>query len=139
MTLVNRVKAACDPRPRPSPETLGLQRHFIDGSFVESVGGQTFVTVNPTTNAVLADVCDGRAADVDAAVAAVRRAFDQGPWPSMPAAERATVLRRVAELIRERTDAFIEGEVADIGMPMAYVTPRPRSAADDRGPACLKL
>jgi 5-carboxymethyl-2-hydroxymuconic-semialdehyde dehydrogenase len=121
MTLVNRVKAACDPRPRPSPETLGLQRHFIDGSFVESVGGQTFVTVNPTTNAVLADVCDGRAADVDAAVGAARRAFDQGSWPSMPAAERATVLRRIAELIRERTDAFIEGEIADIGMPIAQM------------------
>jgi 5-carboxymethyl-2-hydroxymuconic-semialdehyde dehydrogenase len=121
MTVVNRVQPASHPRPRLSPEKLGLQRHFVDGSFVESVGGQTFATFDPTTNAVLADVCDGRGADVDAAVAAARRAFDQGPWPSMPAAERATVLRRIAELIRERADAFIDGEVADIGMPIAQM------------------
>ncbi len=118
---VNRVQAASDSRPQLGPEKLGLQRHFIDGAFVESVAAQTFATLDPTTNTVLAHVCDGRAADIDAAVAAARRAFDQGPWPSMAAAQRATVLRRIAELIRERAETFIEGEVADIGMPIAQM------------------
>ena len=121
MTLVNRFQAASDPRPQLSPERLGLQRHFIDGSFGESVAGETFETLNPATNEPLAQVCDGRAADVDAAVAAARRAFDEGPWPSMPAAQRANLLRDIAAVIRRRADEFIGAEVADIGIPIAQM------------------
>ena len=59
--------------------------------------------------------------DVDLAVAAARRAFDEGPWPRLKAAERAAALRRVAAAIRAHTDAFIAREVADIGMPVAQM------------------
>ena len=45
-----------------------------------------------------------RAADVDAAVAAARRAFDEGPWPRLKASERAAVLRRIAALLREHAE-----------------------------------
>ncbi|MGH2875177.1 MAG: aldehyde dehydrogenase, partial [Solirubrobacteraceae bacterium] len=104
-----------------SPRRFEPQRHFIAGRFVESVSGATFETVNPATGEVLADVCEGGAADVDAAVAAARAAFDEGPWPGLKAVERAGVLRRVAQLIRERADAFVAAEVADIGMPVAQM------------------
>ena len=60
----------------------------------------TFETLDPATDEALAQVCDGQEADVDAAVAAARAAFDDGPWPRLKAAERAAVLRRIAAAIR---------------------------------------
>ncbi len=98
-----------------------LQRHFIDGAFVPSAGGETFESLNPSTNGVLALAAAGDATDVDAAVSAARRAFDDGPWPRLKAAERAGVLRAVAAAIRAHSDEFIAREVADIGMPVAQM------------------
>jgi len=105
----------------PQAEAAGLQRHFIDGEFRESVDGATFETINPATNEVIGLVADGGVAEVDAAVAAARRAFDEGPWPRMKAAERAAVLRRVAALLREHAARLIEQEVLDVGMPIAQM------------------
>src|SRR4051812_9440174 len=82
-------------------EPLALQRHFIDGAFRASRAGGTFEARSPATNEVIAMVADGQAADIDDAVLAARRAFDEGPWPRMPAPERAAVLRTIAGLIRE--------------------------------------
>ena len=98
-----------------------LQRHFVDGAFRDSVGGGTFETIDPAANEVLAEVCDGREADVDAAVRAAWAAFDEGPWPRLGAAERAAVLRRIAGLIRESAEQLVEREVRDIGMPIAQM------------------
>jgi 5-carboxymethyl-2-hydroxymuconic-semialdehyde dehydrogenase len=103
------------------PQHLGLQEHYIDGRFRPSASGATFETLNPTTNEVLAIAADGGEDDVAAAVAAARRAFDEGPWPGMKAADRAAVLRRIAECIRERADEFVAREIADIGMPVAQM------------------
>src|SRR5215217_1643855 len=109
---------ATAPRRAQLVEEIGLQRHYIDGEFRESVSGATFTTLDPATNEVITEAADGAAADVDAAVAAARRAFDDGPWPKMKAAERAKVLRRIAELVRAHAEEFIEREVLDIGMPI---------------------
>ncbi len=98
-----------------------LQRHYIDGEFRDSVEGGTFAALNPCTNQFLVDVADGGPADIDAAVASARRAFDEGPWPAMQAAERARYLRRIAERIRHRSSEFVEREVRDIGMPIAQM------------------
>jgi 5-carboxymethyl-2-hydroxymuconic-semialdehyde dehydrogenase len=108
-----------------------LQRHYIDGSFVESVGGLTFETLNPVSNERLTDVAEGRAPDVDAAVTAARRAFDHGPWPRMKAAERARTLQRIAELIRVHAARFIELEVLDVGMPIAQMRGLAARAAEN--------
>src|SRR4051812_33154612 len=81
---------------------LALQRHYIDGAFRASRAGGTFESRSPATNEVIALAADGQAADVDDAVSAARRAFDEGPWPRLPATDRAAVLRRIASLIRER-------------------------------------
>src|SRR6476646_11449280 len=93
--------------------------HWIDGGFRPSASGATFEVLDPTTNQVLATCAAGDEADVAAAVAAARRAFDDGPWPRMKASERAAVLRRIATGIREHADDFVAREVADIGMPVA--------------------
>ena len=100
---------------------FGLQKHYVDGEFRESAARGTFTTVDPATENVLAEVADGRAEDVDAAVRAARRAFDDGPWPHLKAEERAAVLERVAALIRERAEGFVEREVFDIGMPITQM------------------
>ena len=100
-------------------EPLVLQRHYIDGAFRASRSGGTFETRNPATNDVIAIAADGLSDDVDDAVIAARRAFDEGPWPRLPAADRATALRRIATLIRERADDFIRVEVLDTGVPIS--------------------
>ena len=98
MVHVNALPTQASPS---APPRIELQRHYVDGAFRESVAGGTFETVSPTTGEVLGPVADGQAADIDAAVAAARRAFDEGPWPRLSAAERAAALRRVAALLRE--------------------------------------
>jgi 5-carboxymethyl-2-hydroxymuconic-semialdehyde dehydrogenase len=98
-----------------------LQEHFIDGGFTASASGETFETLDPSTNEVLALAASGDAQDVDAAVAAARRAVDSGPWPDLKAQARAAVLRQIAAGIREHADEFSAREVADIGMPVAQM------------------
>jgi 5-carboxymethyl-2-hydroxymuconic-semialdehyde dehydrogenase len=103
------------------PGVYAVQQHYIDGAFTPSRSGETFESLNPSTNTVLALAASGDAGDVDAAVAAARRAFDAGPWPKLKASERAAVLRRIAVAIRDHTDDFISREVADIGLPIAQM------------------
>lgn len=59
--------------------TYGTQEHYIDGGFRASAAAETFESLNPSTNEVLALAAAGEAADVDLAVGAARRAFDDGP------------------------------------------------------------
>src|SRR6185312_967236 len=106
---------ATAPRRAQLVEEIGLQRHYIDGAYRESIAGGTFTTLDPATNEVITEASDGQAADVDAAVAAARRAFDEGPWPRMKTADRARVLRRIAALIRDSADDFVDLEVLDVG------------------------
>jgi 5-carboxymethyl-2-hydroxymuconic-semialdehyde dehydrogenase len=115
------IHAAPAERDDGVPHRYGLQRHYIDGEFRPSKAGGTFQTLDPTTNAALADVADGREADVDAAVDAARRAFADGEWPKAKAEHRAAVLRRIAARIRERSPELIEAEVRDIGLPVAQM------------------
>ncbi len=110
---------------------IGAQRHYIDGEFTEGAAQRTFPTLDPSTNEPIADVAEGMPADVDAAVCAARRAFDEGPWPRMTAAERAAALRRVAALIREHAADFIHLECLDVGMPIAQMRGLAARAAEN--------
>src|SRR5439155_9995893 len=76
---------------------------------------------NPVTNLPIADVAEGLAEDVDDAVAAARRAFEDGPWPRLSAKERAATLRRIADAIREDATELVGLECLDIGMPIAQM------------------
>ena len=60
-------------------------RHYIDGSFVDSIDGDTFDVLDPVTNETYVQAAAGKKADIDRAVAAARRAFTEGPWPRMAA------------------------------------------------------
>src|SRR5918994_40148 len=107
--------------PTAAHTGFDLQRHYVGGEFRPSADGATFESLNPSDNTVLAHAAYGKEADVDAAVAAARRAFDEGSWPGLKASERARLLRRIAAAIREHSEEFIVREVADIGMPIAQM------------------
>jgi len=91
---------------------------FIDGRWTASATGETFDTIDPATARALAAVPRGRAADVEVAVAASRRAFDDGRW-AISERERSRILFRMAELVRDRRDDLAELEVLDCGKPLA--------------------
>ncbi|KFF50341.1 aldehyde dehydrogenase [Gammaproteobacteria bacterium MFB021] len=91
---------------------------YIDGQWVTPVRGGTFDTIDPCSEAVIATVAAATEEDVDIAVKAARRAFDEGEWPHLPGTQRAAVLRRIAQGIRERVQALAEIEVRDNGKPL---------------------
>ena len=93
-------------------------RAFIDGKFVDAISGKTFDTVNPATGKVIASVAEGDAADIDLAVAAARRAFEDGAWSRMPPRERKKVLLRFADLIEENITELAIMETVDCGKPI---------------------
>ena len=77
---------------------------YIDGSFVAPIGTEYFPAINPATEEAFADVAAGKAGDVDLAVRAARRAFDSGIWSDLSGTERAAVLRKIAQGIRDLRD-----------------------------------
>lgn len=98
-----------------------MQHHtclYIDGAFVDEAHGATFDVFDPATGKCFAQAAAGSEADVDAAVRAARRAFDHGPWSRMPAAQRAAVLRQVAQAIRADLEPLARLEVCDNGKPL---------------------
>ena len=103
---------------------------FIDGEFVDALDGATFEDRDPATNEVIARVAAGGAADVDRALVAARRAFDEGPWPRTTARERAKVLRKLAALLIENADDLARLEARDAGKPFKETAHRdvPRAA-----------
>src|SRR5512133_2250842 len=72
---------------------------FIGGQWVPAADGGTFATLDPGNGSVLAKVAAGKAADVDRAVQAARKAFAKSGWATMPAHERSALLHRLADLV----------------------------------------
>ncbi|MGW0845317.1 aldehyde dehydrogenase [Streptomyces sp. NPDC002787] len=92
-------------------------QHHIDGTD-EPGGGASFAVVSPRDGQVLVEVADARAAEVDLAVAAARRAFDSGPWPRLAPADRGRVLLRIAELLEERREKLALTITLEMGKPI---------------------
>ena len=106
------------------------QQLLIDGRRVGSVSGRTFKSLNPATEQTIAIIAEGNEADVDAAVAAARRAFE-GPWRTMRAAERGHILLKWAEELKRHADEIVELESLDAGKPVAAVLRQDFPAAVD--------
>jgi acyl-CoA reductase-like NAD-dependent aldehyde dehydrogenase len=102
---------------------------IIDGAEVEAAEGRRFTTYDPSTNAPPAEVAEGGSVDADRAVAAARRAFDEGPWPRSAPSERGRVLRRIADAIRERSEPLAILERRDSGKTAANARNEVVSAA----------
>jgi aldehyde dehydrogenase (NAD+) len=96
-----------------SPGRLLIGNEWLDGS-------KHFNTINPATGEVLTQVIEASAEDVDRAVQAARRAFDErsGPWRKMSASERGRLIWKLADLVEKNIDEFAELETLDNGKPI---------------------
>ena len=92
--------------------------HYIDGSFVRLDTTRSIDVIDPATQEVIAAVPEGTEADVDAAVVAARRAFDDGPWRETTAQERGRILFRIAAIVREHAADWAELETRNNGKPI---------------------
>lgn len=94
---------------------------LIDGKWVDALSGKTFETHNPATEDVIADVAEGDADDAALAVKAARKALEEGPWGKIRASERARIMVKFADLIRQRQDEIVALESLDGGKPISSV------------------
>ena len=104
------------------PEDLNVL--LVDGTLGPAQGGATFETSNPATEDVLGVAADGTAADMDAAVAAARRAFDDTDW-STDAGFRARCLRQLCDALQSHGDDLRSLTTAEVGAP-AFLTAGPQ-------------
>ena len=100
------------------PRIDGIIPMFVDGGWTLAAEGGTRELYNPANGRAIVAVVEGTATDAHAAIAAARRAFDDGPWGSMNAADRATLLFRVADAIDAHRDEFMRIDTLNNGKPL---------------------
>ena len=107
---------------KPKRDELGLSEGLmlIDGTWSAAQDEQTWEHRHPATAELVAGFPIAGPADVDRAVRAARRAFDQGPWPRARATERIRVLHRVADLVREHGDELLALQALDNSVPLTF-------------------
>lgn len=104
--------------PKVGSMLEGVQMLYIDGEFVPSADEKTFTSFNPATGEVLAELYEAGEADIDRAVKAARRAFEQGPWRNMNASERGRLIYKLADLIEQNAEELAQLESLDNGKPI---------------------
>lgn len=109
MTLTHAEFQAIATKFNPSGQA------YIDGKFCDAADGDKFNTINPATGQVLAEVAHCKSADVDRAVAAARRVFNDGTWSRAEPEHRKEVLLKVAALVRKHTNELAVLESLDTG------------------------
>src|ERR1700759_4353919 len=112
---------ATDPRlSQPVKEFLDRRgKLLIDGKLVDAVSGKSFAVYNPASGTVIVNVPEADRADVDLAVQAARRAFDDGRWSKVKPSERGRLLWKLADLIEAHLEEFAQLESLDNGKPGA--------------------
>jgi aldehyde dehydrogenase (NAD+) len=95
------------------PGKLLIDGHWVDGS-------KKFATINPATEEVLTEIVEASVSDVDRAVEAARRAFEDrnGPWRKLSASERGRLIWKLADLVEKNIDELAELETLDNGKPI---------------------
>ncbi|HET7656983.1 MAG TPA: aldehyde dehydrogenase family protein [Bacillales bacterium] len=109
-------------RPKVADFLKGTKKLYINGKWVDSVSGRTFESLNPATGEVLAVLSDAHADDVNAAVEAARKAFDEGPWSKMNAADRSRLIYKLADLMEENKEELAQLDTLDNGKPIRETT-----------------
>src|SRR6202034_2090169 len=105
---------------RSVEEFIGAPRQlFINGQWTDAASGKTFETPNPATGETLARIAEGDAEDINRAVRAARKAFEEGPWSRMTPSERGRIIWKIGDLILEHTDELAQLESLDNGKPFA--------------------
>lgn len=113
MTAINQPSALL-----PAGWDSDPVRMLIDGEWTTAAGGAEYPVHDPGTGEQIAQVACADNADVDAAVSAARRAFDDGRWTGLTAAQRGAILWRVAELMRASVDEIAALESRNNGVPV---------------------
>ena len=107
---------------KPHRDELGLSDGLmlIDGTWSAARDGRTWDHSHPATGERVASFPVAGPGDVDLAVRAARRAFDEGPWPRARASERIRVLRRIADAVREHGDELLKLQALDNRVPLSF-------------------
>src|SRR3984957_12385007 len=107
---------------KPKRDEVGLAdgRMLIAGEGVAAASGITWCHTHPATGEEVASFPVAGEADVDRAVRAARRAFDEGPWPRIRAGERGRALRKIADLVREHADELLTLQALDNSVPLSF-------------------
>jgi acyl-CoA reductase-like NAD-dependent aldehyde dehydrogenase len=103
---------------------------LINGNWVPSKSGKTFDAVNPSTEEIIARVAEGDKADVEEAVKAARKAFDDGKWSGMNPHHRARYLLKIADLIEQHADELATMETLNNGMAISLARGMVAGAVD---------
>src|SRR6056297_1218358 len=96
-------------------EYRGHTQMYIDGKWQDAVSRETREIIYPCDGSHIATVAEGGIEDVDRAVKAARKAFDEGPWPSTPAAERGRLVEKLADKVEEYREELARLESLDTG------------------------
>ncbi|MGF6882997.1 aldehyde dehydrogenase (NAD+) [Nocardia sp. GAS34] len=108
----------------PYRDELGITpgRLYIDGQWVDSVSDARWHHLSPATNEEVTTIADASAVDVDRAVTAARKAFDEGPWPHLRAHERKRLIEPLVQLLREASPRLSRLQTLENGMPIGFTT-----------------
>lgn len=117
------------PKPIEGHKVRAFQM-LIDGKWVDSAEGRTIERVAPGHGVVVSRYQAGTKADAEKAIAAARRAFDEGAWPRMTASQRSLVLLRAADIIAERADELAYLDAIESGKPISQAKGELGGAAD---------
>lgn len=117
------------PKPIEGHKVRAFQM-LIDGKWVDSAEGRTTERVAPGHGVVVSRYQAGTKADAEKAIAAARRAFDEGAWPRMTASQRSLVLLRAADIIAERADELAYLDAIESGKPISQAKGELGGAAD---------
>ncbi|MGW9103722.1 aldehyde dehydrogenase family protein [Priestia megaterium] len=116
------MKQTLQVSPRVLEFLKGTKKLLINGEWVESASGQTFETLDPSNKKVLAVVSKAGIKDVDYAVKAARRAFEEGTWKRMSASERGRLMYKLADLMEAHQEELAQLETLDNGKPIRETT-----------------
>jgi aldehyde dehydrogenase (NAD+) len=116
--------------PMAAVDRLSQDRLWIGGEWKDARDGGRFATVHPATGTELTEVAEGGASDIDDAVAAARRTFADAAWRRMDAADRGTLLWRMADIVERRGAELAQLEVLDNGKPIREAKIDIRQAVD---------
>jgi betaine-aldehyde dehydrogenase len=97
-------------------------KNWIDGKWVESLGGERMAVGNPATGKQIAEVQNSNRADVDLATQAARRAFYDGRWTNLMRGERQRMIWRLGELVEKHAEKLARAESENTGKPYSYLS-----------------
>ncbi len=112
------------------PDGVFVAKHLIDGQWKDSQNGEAFERMAPSNGSLVSRCAMGGEADVEAAIAAARRAFDDGRWSDISGKDRATYLNKVADLIERDLDRIALYETMESGKPISQAKDEISGAVD---------